>query len=988
MPPSKIRFVTACQQLLALGVVLAALTPAASVLSLDVVRETPSGGVASVTTPSTSASLSAYTRETARASKVPTQVVDPTVREVPLTAATGATARQRTSVAANTEAPATAARVAPGKGSEGSKAALVRSGGMLTSTPQTVTGYGSVGVTWEHGVSIAEDDITIQVRTRTGSSWSDWIDVDYDPEHAPDPGSAEARHARPGTDALLVGDVDDVQVQATTADGSLPPDMKLAVIDPGHAARTAEEKPALDTSTMDGTRGDATAAASAAADAAATPTTIATDAGEGTDGSDQIDLQAAMFTPKPKIYSRAQWGADESMRQKSSLHYYEVHAGFVHHTVNANNYTRAEVPGILRSIYAYHTQSRGWSDIGYNFLVDRFGRIWEGRYGGVDRPVVGAHTLNYNDYSFAMSAIGNYDIKQPSQAMVQAYGALFAWKLSLHGVNASSTKQWVGSRYFEAINGHRDAASTACPGKYLYAKIPQIRKLAAATQKGWSGRELESDVAGAAYPDIVARRTSDDQLVTIPTGGLTAFASATTAATDLPADAGAILSPDLTGDGVADLVVTGADGAVQVRPGSAAGTFGAPSRTIKAAAGHDLLTAAGDLNGDGRSDLVARVPATGRLDAFLGRKGGSFKVRHLGTGWGGYDLLVGAGDVDGDGHPDLIARDADGAMWLHRGAGSGSFKARTTLAGSWSAYTALRGYGDFTGDGHDDLVARDSSGKGWVLPSKGDGTYGHALGPLKAFTKKGSMLGAAQVVDDETPDVVFRKGSTVRLLPNRGTTELRAPIASGTFIPGANLVLNAGDWDRDGHSDVITRTKKDGSLMLRRGDGEGHFAAPVKIGTGFGKVRLLAAVGDMTGDGYPDLMGQPKGGSMRIYPGSGLSGLKASYVAHSAITAGRQVAVGRWNGDGAPDSLFRNGSKLTLYPGNGPGGLTSPKALGLNLTPYDWVIGISDIQRDGHADLIVRDKATGALWLVPGTASGFGKRRYLGGGMGGYDLAG
>ena len=74
-----------------------------------------------------------------------------------------------------------------------------------------------------------------------------------------------------------------------------------------------------------------------------------------------------------------------------------MHAGFVHHTVNANDYTRDEVPGILRSIYAYHTQSRGWSDVGYNFLVDRFGRIWEGRYGGVDRPVVGAHTLGYND---------------------------------------------------------------------------------------------------------------------------------------------------------------------------------------------------------------------------------------------------------------------------------------------------------------------------------------------------------------------------------------------------------------------------------------------------------------------------------------------------------------------------------------------------------------------------------------------------------------
>ena len=82
----------------------------------------------------------------------------------------------------------------------------------------------------------------------------------------------------------------------------------------------------------------------------------------------------------------------------------------MHHTVNANDYTEAQVPALLRSIYALPREvAAGWSDIGYNFLVDRFGRIWEGRYGGIDRPVVGAHTLNYNDDAFAMSAIGNFD---------------------------------------------------------------------------------------------------------------------------------------------------------------------------------------------------------------------------------------------------------------------------------------------------------------------------------------------------------------------------------------------------------------------------------------------------------------------------------------------------------------------------------------------------------------------------------------------------
>ena len=137
----------------------------------------------------------------------------------------------------------------------------------------------------------------------------------------------------------------------------------------------------------------------------------------------------------------------------------------------------------------------------------------------MDRPVVGAHTLGYNEYSFAMSAIGNFETTQPSDAVLRAYGAVFAWKLSLHGVSAASTSQRVGRSAFQAINGHRDAGQTACPGKYLYAQLPLIRQYAAAGQIGWAGRELESNLVGSPHPDIVVRRTSDKQGIIIPTQG-------------------------------------------------------------------------------------------------------------------------------------------------------------------------------------------------------------------------------------------------------------------------------------------------------------------------------------------------------------------------------------------------------------------------------------------------------------------------------------
>ncbi|HYF73824.1 MAG TPA: hypothetical protein VD864_13430, partial [Nocardioides sp.] len=215
MPPSKTTFVTACQQLLALGVVLAALTPAASVVSLDVVREMPTGSAGVDPVPDgLSADLSAYTRATSRPSTVPAEAVDPTVEEYSLTAPAGSKA---------------APRAVSGRSKVGALG-----GAEVTSLPEPVEGYGAVGVTWASGTQVAEDAIGLAVRTRTGDTWSEWMDLEYHDDHAPDPDSEEARNARPGTDPLLVGDVDQVQVRAS-ATRTLPPDLRLAVVDPGAA---------------------------------------------------------------------------------------------------------------------------------------------------------------------------------------------------------------------------------------------------------------------------------------------------------------------------------------------------------------------------------------------------------------------------------------------------------------------------------------------------------------------------------------------------------------------------------------------------------------------------------------------------------------------------------------------------------------------------------------------------------------------------------
>lgn len=180
-------------------------------------------------------------------------------------------------------------------------------------------------------------------------------------------------------------------MRAGSKDGALPADARVDVIDPGTGPTDAVGAPSL-TATNTGTHSAGLASASAG--------------GVG-------------VPEQPEVYSRAQWGADESLRSGTPS-YGEVDGGVIHHTVNANDYSRADVPSILRSVHAYHTQSRGWSDIGYNFLIDRFGRIWEGRYGGITRPVMGAHTLGYNGVTFGTSAIGNFETTAPSPAMLRS----------------------------------------------------------------------------------------------------------------------------------------------------------------------------------------------------------------------------------------------------------------------------------------------------------------------------------------------------------------------------------------------------------------------------------------------------------------------------------------------------------------------------------------------------------------------------------------
>jgi N-acetylmuramoyl-L-alanine amidase len=180
----------------------------------------------------------------------------------------------------------------------------------------------------------------------------------------------------------------------------------------------------------------------------------------------------------PSIVPRRGWNADETIRRSAPSFAPALRLAIVHHTAGRNGYSAAESPAIVRAIQLYHVRGNGWNDIGYNFLVDRFGTVFEGRYGGTERNVVGAHAEGFNTGSVGVAVVGEYSSLSVSTPARDAVTRLLAWRLDLAHVEPASTLSFVsgGNARFPAgvpvflrtVSGHRDTGLTDCPGRALY----------------------------------------------------------------------------------------------------------------------------------------------------------------------------------------------------------------------------------------------------------------------------------------------------------------------------------------------------------------------------------------------------------------------------------------------------------------------------------------------------------------------------------------
>ena len=182
----------------------------------------------------------------------------------------------------------------------------------------------------------------------------------------------------------------------------------------------------------------------------------------------------------------------------------------------------------------------------------------------------------------------------------------------------------------------------------------------------------------------------------------------------------------------------------------------------------------GDLNGDGRNDLVARRVADGRLDLFIGNGAGGFARRALASGWSGYNAIAATGDLTGDGHNDLLARDSTGRLWRFAGAGRSQLLAPVQLPGAWGGYDTITGYGDFTSDGRPDLLVAKAGEPGAVRPALADGSFGRPVGEVVRVRGTTAMT-AANLTGNAAPDLLGRRGGQLVTYANSGRFELGGP---------------------------------------------------------------------------------------------------------------------------------------------------------------------------------------------------------------------
>ncbi|MFE6520723.1 N-acetylmuramoyl-L-alanine amidase [Streptomyces sp. NPDC057794] len=324
--------------------------------------------------------------------------------------------------------------------------------------PRTTEPFSLLGITWDDPREALDGTAHVRTRSRDSGAWSAWRPLETDaraPETGPDRARAGVRGA---TQPLWTGPSDGVQVRVSGE--RLPAGLRVELVDPDGGPENAVQ-------------------------------VVEPDVAEpGAPEPGVVPPAAGPLAPdRPAVTSRSAWGADESLVKDPPTYTGDTKAIFVHHTAGTNDYACSESASIVRGVFLYHVKSNGWNDIGYHFLVDKCGTVFEGRAGGIDKPVLGAHAYGFNADTSSVSVLGDYSATAANVAIRESVAKVAAWKLGLYGADPTGTvvltaganngKYKLGEKVtLHRISGHRDGYPTECPGQNLYADLPQIRTLA------------------------------------------------------------------------------------------------------------------------------------------------------------------------------------------------------------------------------------------------------------------------------------------------------------------------------------------------------------------------------------------------------------------------------------------------------------------------------------------------------------------------------
>jgi len=367
--------------------------------------------------------------------------------------------------------------------------------------PIDVTDTQMLGVTWPTSSDVTAQALDPQVRTLENGRWSDWSPMDSD--NAPDAGTPDAQHERGGTDSVWIGGADAVQLSfAATAAGG-PADMRLALVKGADSTGTDSTGAVISPASMPG---------------GGTPVWDAVASGSGSGTVTAVSAVAAISTAAttvavPTVISRAAWGARAPACAADVAS--TLVGAVVHHTADPNTYSTVdEAMARIRADQAYHIDGRGWCDTGYNFIVDKWGNIYEGRANSLTEAIIGVHAGGFNTGTVGVAMLGTYDSTPPA-AMVASVAQIIGWRLGAYGIDPTGTMQYktgVGenSRFknqtvtLPRVFGHRDVAYTDCPGNGGYAALGTIRQAAKTTASGVA-ITIDRAIVTALYADLLGR---------------------------------------------------------------------------------------------------------------------------------------------------------------------------------------------------------------------------------------------------------------------------------------------------------------------------------------------------------------------------------------------------------------------------------------------------------------------------------------------------